>query len=83
MKYTILAVGLLAGSFLSPSLSSAQMAEKDIVDTAIEAGSFTTLATALEAAGLVDVLKGEGRLRFLLQQMQLLRSCLMGSWSPF
>ena len=60
MKYTILAVGLLAGSFLSPSLSSAQMGEKDIVDTAIEAGSFTTLATALEAAGLVDVLKGEG-----------------------
>ncbi len=60
MKYTILAVGLLAGSLLSPSLSSAQMAEKDIVETAIEAGSFTTLATALEVAGLVDVLKGKG-----------------------
>jgi len=33
---------------------------KDIVETAIEAGSFTTLVTALEAADLVDTLKGEG-----------------------
>jgi len=32
----------------------------DIVDTAVQAGQFTTLATALEAAGLVDTLKGEG-----------------------
>ena len=34
--------------------------EKDIVDTAVEAGSFTTLAGALKAAGLVETLKGEG-----------------------
>jgi uncharacterized surface protein with fasciclin (FAS1) repeats len=33
---------------------------KDIVDTAVEAGTFTTLVAAVEAAGLVDVLKGEG-----------------------
>ena len=33
---------------------------KDIVDTAVEAGSFNTLAAALGAAGLVDTLKGEG-----------------------
>ena len=32
----------------------------DIVDTAVEAGDFTTLATALTEAGLVDTLKGEG-----------------------
>jgi uncharacterized surface protein with fasciclin (FAS1) repeats len=32
----------------------------DIVDTAIAAGQFKTLATALEAAGLVEVLKGDG-----------------------
>lgn len=32
----------------------------DIVDTAINAGSFNTLATALKAAGLVDTLKGKG-----------------------
>jgi len=34
--------------------------EKDIVDTAVSAGSFTTLAAALEAAELVDTLKGDG-----------------------
>ncbi len=32
----------------------------DIVDTAVAAGSFTTLVAAVEAAGLVDTLKGEG-----------------------
>ena len=32
----------------------------DIVDTAVSAGDFNTLATALEAGGLVEVLKGEG-----------------------
>jgi len=32
----------------------------DIVDTAIEAGSFETLVAAVGAAGLVDTLKGEG-----------------------
>ena len=33
---------------------------KDIVETAVAAGSFKTLATALGAAGLVDTLKGKG-----------------------
>ena len=33
---------------------------KDIVDTAVAAGSFKTLAAALQAAGLVDTLKGKG-----------------------
>lgn len=33
---------------------------KDIVDTAVAAGSFNTLATALKAAGLVETLKGKG-----------------------
>ena len=36
------------------------MATKDIVDTAVSAGSFNTLAAALEAAGLVETLKGKG-----------------------
>lgn len=35
-------------------------ATKDIVDTAVEAGSFKTLAAALQAAGLVETLKGAG-----------------------
>ncbi|MEM7597979.1 MAG: fasciclin domain-containing protein [Pseudomonadota bacterium] len=33
---------------------------KDIVDTAVSAGSFGTLVAAVQAAGLVDTLKGEG-----------------------
>lgn len=36
------------------------MAEMDIVDTAVNAGSFNTLAAALQAADLVDALKGDG-----------------------
>jgi uncharacterized surface protein with fasciclin (FAS1) repeats len=35
-------------------------ADKDIVDTAVSAGSFKTLAAALQAADLVDALKGDG-----------------------
>lgn len=35
---------------------------KDIVDTAADAGSFTTLLAAAEAAGLVETLKGNGPL---------------------
>ena len=35
-------------------------AEKDIVDTAVGAGSFNTLVAAVKAAGLVETLKGEG-----------------------
>lgn len=35
---------------------------KDIVDTAVGAGSFNTLVTAVKAAGLVDALKGDGPL---------------------
>ncbi|WP_264193627.1 fasciclin domain-containing protein [Cytobacillus firmus] len=34
--------------------------KKDIVDTAVQAGDFKILAAALEKAGLVDTLKGEG-----------------------
>lgn len=33
---------------------------KDIVDTAVGAGSFSTLVTAVKAAGLVETLKGDG-----------------------
>ena len=34
--------------------------KKDIVDTAVSAGSFSTLVAAVKAAGLVDTLKGPG-----------------------
>jgi uncharacterized surface protein with fasciclin (FAS1) repeats len=36
------------------------MAKKDIVDTAVEAGSFSTLVAAVKAADLVETLKGDG-----------------------
>jgi uncharacterized surface protein with fasciclin (FAS1) repeats len=39
---------------------AANSAEMDIVDTAVNAGNFKTLAAALEAAGLIETLKGEG-----------------------
>jgi transforming growth factor-beta-induced protein len=41
-------------------IAAPAMEAKDIVDTAVAAGSFNTLAAALTAAGLVDTLKGEG-----------------------
>jgi uncharacterized surface protein with fasciclin (FAS1) repeats len=41
-------------------LTSSNVFAADIVDTAVEAGSFQTLVAAVEAAGLVDTLKGEG-----------------------
>lgn len=40
--------------------SAAVEAPKDIVDTAVAAGSFGTLVTAVQAAGLVETLRGEG-----------------------
>ncbi|HSF04676.1 MAG TPA: fasciclin domain-containing protein [Methylomirabilota bacterium] len=55
------AVGALAlvTGCVSPTTTIAG-SEKDIVDTAVEAGSFKTLAKALAVAGLVDTLKGPG-----------------------
>ncbi|MFN5157785.1 MAG: fasciclin domain-containing protein [Betaproteobacteria bacterium] len=48
--------------FIATALAAASLAAqaKDIVDTAGAAGSFKTLATALQAAGLIDTLKGPG-----------------------
>ena len=59
MKNTALALAL---SLLTLSLtaSAASMGKKDIVDTAVAAGDFKTLAAALQAAGLIDTLKGPG-----------------------
>jgi len=49
---------ILAISLLSFAAFSAQA--KDIVDTAVGAGNFKTLAAALTAAGLISTLKGPG-----------------------
>src|SRR4051812_27116348 len=45
---------------LGASTTTSARADKDIVDTAVAAGSFTTLAKALTAAGLIETLKGAG-----------------------
>src|SRR6202142_3081767 len=57
MKITFL---LLAFTMLMSVTTSVFAATKDIVDTAVAAGDFKTLAAALQAAGLVDTLKGPG-----------------------
>jgi uncharacterized surface protein with fasciclin (FAS1) repeats len=52
---------VLAAAVLSlASALPAAAQPRDIVDTAVAAGSFKTLATALQAAGLVETLKGAG-----------------------
>ena len=50
---------LVAASFAFVSLS-ATAADKDIVDTAVAAGSFKTLVIAIQKAGLVETLKAKG-----------------------
>ena len=42
------------------AIASAGVQAKDIVDTAVAAGDFKTLAIALEKAGLIETLKGKG-----------------------
>jgi uncharacterized surface protein with fasciclin (FAS1) repeats len=42
------------------ALTAATVQAKDLVDTAVAAGDFKTLAVALEKAGLIDTLKGKG-----------------------
>lgn len=49
-----------ASLFLAVTAGSTFAAEKDIVDTAVEAGSFETLVTAVTKAELVETLKGPG-----------------------
>jgi uncharacterized surface protein with fasciclin (FAS1) repeats len=54
---TALAVGLGVSAL---SATGSRQHKQDIVETAVAAGQFNTLVKALEAAGLVDTLKGEG-----------------------
>ena len=57
-KFRRASLALLA--VLPLAFASLQVKAQDIVDTAIAAGQFNTLVAAVQAAGLVDVLKGEG-----------------------
>jgi uncharacterized surface protein with fasciclin (FAS1) repeats len=59
--YTLItAIGLLAVASLADAGHHEEKPAKDIVDTAVAAGQFSTLAAALDAAGLVETLKGNG-----------------------
>ena len=59
--FKIVQIGIVAALVaVSGARSVAQAPSKDIVETAVAAGSFTTLAKALQAAGLVETLKGKG-----------------------
>ena len=51
---------LVAIALVSAPVLAGSYAKKDIVDTAVDAGSFNTLVAAVQAAGLVDALKADG-----------------------
>jgi len=55
-RLVLVAVAALAVAVATPALAQS----KDIVDTAVAAGSFTTLAKLLTEAGLVETMKGPG-----------------------
>ena len=55
-----LMVGAAVAALVLSMGSTGRAQGKDIVDTAVGAGQFKTLAAALGAAGLVDTLKGKG-----------------------
>ena len=60
---SIAAMGVLVATSLVPAHAGSYgstTSQADIVDTAVAAGQFNTLVTAVEAAGLVETLKGEG-----------------------
>ncbi len=65
-SFLVLAHALVIGSFALASTAAAgnygykKNKSADIVDTAVSAGQFNTLAAALKAADLVDTLKGDG-----------------------
>ena len=53
-------LALTAATILGGATTAFAESGKDIVDTATEAGDFSTLLAAAEAAGLVETLKGDG-----------------------
>ena len=62
MKFEIAKLAAVAATVIGLVVGSVNVhaAEKDVVDTAVAAGQFKTLAAALNAAGLVETLKGDG-----------------------
>ena len=62
MKFGIAKLAAVAATVIGVAVGSLNVhaAAKDVVDTAVAAGQFKTLAAALNAAGLVETLKGDG-----------------------
>jgi uncharacterized surface protein with fasciclin (FAS1) repeats len=58
-KFSLFVASLVLAGFASVSMAEDKPAA-DIVDTAVGAGSFSTLVTAVKEAGLVETLKGKG-----------------------
>lgn len=59
-RFLLNVAAMAAMGVVQGSVSTANAADKDIVTTAVEAGSFKTLAAALKAGGLVETLQGKG-----------------------
>jgi uncharacterized surface protein with fasciclin (FAS1) repeats len=62
-KFSAFGLALTAALFAATSVNAGHHEKKttsDIVDTAVAAGDFTTLAAALQAGGLIDTLKSDG-----------------------
>ncbi len=57
VRSSLAALALAVVVSFAPTVEAQQ---KDVVDTAVAAGNFRTFATALQAAGLIDALKGRG-----------------------
>lgn len=60
MVYACIILVIILTLLPSANVAQAQDNAMDIVDTAVAAGDFNTLVAAVQAAGLVDTLKGEG-----------------------
>ena len=56
IRRTFLALATVSALAMTPAVAQ----QADIVDTAVAAGNFTTLVAAVQAAGLVETLKGPG-----------------------
>jgi uncharacterized surface protein with fasciclin (FAS1) repeats len=59
-NFAKLALAAVTAVALTIGGADARAAEKDLIETAVSAGQFQTLVTALNAAGLVDTLNGPG-----------------------
>jgi uncharacterized surface protein with fasciclin (FAS1) repeats len=60
LTIAVMSFALVACSSNNAMTYGGGMMKKDIVDVAVENGSFNTLVAAIKAAGLVDTLKGDG-----------------------